>query len=175
MTQCTDNKCCTGSATVCSALWSYGSLLNADVLRTLGNAFPRLVSASTWCLPYLMSTIFPLKSEGKLIFLGSCTSHVRLAGLCLAEKWTWEQASVRLRRIDLLGAKPETSNFIFTPRHQAPILQASFNSRKHLRQIPGGFPETMGQYNRRSCCTSSKVPQIPVILHLRTRATPFVT
>ena len=42
-------------------------------------------------------------------------------------------------------------------------------------QISGGFAETMGQYNRRSCCTSSKVPQIPVILHLRTRATPFVT
>ena len=31
----------------------------------------------------------------------------------------------------------------------------------------------MGQYNRRSCCKSSKVPQIPVIFHLLNRATLF--
>ena len=32
---------------------------------------------------------------------------------------------------------------------------------------PGGSPETMSWYKRRTCCKSSKVPQIPLILHLR--------
>ena len=41
--------------------------------------------------------------------------------------------------------------------------------------IPGGFPETMGQHSRRSCCKSSKVLQTPVILHLLNRATLFGT
>ena len=38
------------------------------------------------------------------------------------------------------------------------------------RQVPGGFPETRGKYNKRSC-KSSKAPQILRILHLHNKAT----
>ena len=39
------------------------------------------------------------------------------------------------------------------------------------RLAPGGSPETKSWYKRRTCCKSSKVPQIPLVLHLRNIAT----
>ena len=41
------------------------------------------------------------------------------------------------------------------------------------RQVLGGFPQTTGKYKRRSCCKSSKAPQIPRVFALTQQSRIF--
>ena len=69
-----------------------------------------------------------------------------------------------LRWNDVARSPPSATRSLPSPNRKVSYEEAN----------PSGFPGDHGaEKNSRSCCKSTKVPQIPVILHFRNRATPF--